>query len=299
MRIPLWSVGAILAHNRCMARYVVFTADDFGISEEANRAIVTAHVDGVLTSASIMVCESAAAHAASLARDLPRLGVGLHLTLSDGQAAQSHADAPGLVGAHGRFRRSPFMAGLAYWFLRDLRTALRREIAAQFDRCETLGLHLDHADGHQHLHVHPVIWDALIEECARRGIRWVRLPVESHAGIPRSSETMSRRIEQSLFRALAGRCRRMASTFGVRPADHVVGHLHTGDMTEERLLGALDRLHGGVTEIYMHPAANDAELRALTSPRTREAVGANGIRTVAFGDLEHANGEVRSHGADS
>lgn len=60
-----------------MARLIV-NADDFGMTSGVNQGIVEAHVDGVLTSTSLMVDGPAAEQAAALAREHPRLSVGLH-----------------------------------------------------------------------------------------------------------------------------------------------------------------------------------------------------------------------------
>src|SRR5439155_23786728 len=77
-------------------------ADDFGRSARVNAAIVRAHREGVLTSASLMVGEPAAAEAVALAKENPRLKVGLHLVLADGFASGRHDPALGLVDAEGK-----------------------------------------------------------------------------------------------------------------------------------------------------------------------------------------------------
>lgn len=59
-------------------RAVIFNADDFGASRGINRGIIQAHVEGVLTSASLMTTGAAAAEAAVLAGEHPGLSVGLH-----------------------------------------------------------------------------------------------------------------------------------------------------------------------------------------------------------------------------
>jgi predicted glycoside hydrolase/deacetylase ChbG (UPF0249 family) len=59
-------------------RNLIVNADDFGASEGVNRGILECHVDGVVTSASLMVDGPAAREAAASARDHPRLSVGLH-----------------------------------------------------------------------------------------------------------------------------------------------------------------------------------------------------------------------------
>ena len=59
-------------------RRLIINADDFGRSRSINEAVVRAHREGVLTSASLMMNEGACDEAVALARENPRLGVGLH-----------------------------------------------------------------------------------------------------------------------------------------------------------------------------------------------------------------------------
>lgn len=68
------------------ARYLIVNGDDFGMSSGVSRGIVDAHRRGILTSTSLMVDRPGAEEAASLARELPDLSVGLHMEL-EGQAA--------------------------------------------------------------------------------------------------------------------------------------------------------------------------------------------------------------------
>src|SRR5262245_55550677 len=64
-------------------RRLIVNADDFGLSPETNRGIITAHEGGIVTSASLMVRYPAAIEAADYARRHTRLGVGLHLDLGE------------------------------------------------------------------------------------------------------------------------------------------------------------------------------------------------------------------------
>jgi len=65
-------------------RFLIVTADDFGLHAAVNAAVVQATQAGVLTAASLMVAAPATAEAIRLARELPQLRVGLHLVLTDG-----------------------------------------------------------------------------------------------------------------------------------------------------------------------------------------------------------------------
>jgi chitin disaccharide deacetylase len=62
-------------------RMLIVNADDLGLSEEVNAGIAEAHERGIVTSASLMVRQGAAAEAASYADEHPALAVGLHIDL--------------------------------------------------------------------------------------------------------------------------------------------------------------------------------------------------------------------------
>ncbi len=64
-------------------RYLIVNADDFGLSAGTNRGIFQAHEHGIVTSASLMVRQQAAAQAIEGARRFHKLSLGLHLDLSE------------------------------------------------------------------------------------------------------------------------------------------------------------------------------------------------------------------------
>src|SRR5437660_7023341 len=103
------------------ARRLIVNADDFGRSASINQAVVRAHREGILTSASLMVNEPGFPEAVALARENPRLGVGLHLTLLCGHSALPPDKIPGLVGADGSFDENPVRGGWRYFFQSELR----------------------------------------------------------------------------------------------------------------------------------------------------------------------------------
>jgi predicted glycoside hydrolase/deacetylase ChbG (UPF0249 family) len=62
-------------------KYLIVNADDFGASDGINRGIVEAHQRGILTSTSLLVDTPWSQEAASLARAVRDLSVGLHVHL--------------------------------------------------------------------------------------------------------------------------------------------------------------------------------------------------------------------------
>src|SRR4051794_9597444 len=100
-------------------RRLIVNADDFGRSHSINEAVIGAHREGILTSASLMVNESAAGEAVELARENPKLGVGLHLTVLLGRSALPKEQIPHLVDADRNFREEPIRTGLRYFMQRE------------------------------------------------------------------------------------------------------------------------------------------------------------------------------------
>ena len=97
-------------------RRLIVNADDFGRSPSINEAVIRAHREGILTAASLMVNGEAADEAVELARQNPRLGVGLHISLVCGASALKPGEIPGLVDARSDFTDKPVLAGLRYFF---------------------------------------------------------------------------------------------------------------------------------------------------------------------------------------
>jgi chitin disaccharide deacetylase len=272
---------------------LIINADDFGLSPGANRAIVKAWQEGVLTSASLMAGGSAFAEAVALARGNPGLQVGLHLTLVQGNAVFPHAGFPSIVDRQGSFTNDPVHAGMRYFFLKPLRKQLFREIEGQIEKFRETGLPLSHIDGHLNIHMHPVVFDILRELMPRHGITSFRLSRERLGVDIRLSRRrlFGKAADAFIFARLAARCQPLLDRRGIGYAAEVKGLLNSGRMTEEYLLQALEVLQEGVTEIYFHPGCHpDAELRkwmpdyrheeelaALTSPRVKEKLRSLGI----------------------
>src|SRR5947199_1748111 len=159
-------------------RRLIVNADDFGMSEAVNEAVIRAHREGVLTSASLMVTGAAAAQAVRLAKENPRLAVGIHLVAVMGRSVLPQSEIPTLVDEAQNFSNNPVAAGLKYFFSPQARHEIRREIAAQFARFHETGLKLSHVDGHLHLHVHPVIFNEALRQAMKYGARRMRVPQE-------------------------------------------------------------------------------------------------------------------------
>lgn len=271
-------------------RRLVVNADDFGRSASINAAVIHAHREGILTSASLMVNEPAGAEAVALAKENPGLGVGLHLVTACGRCGLPPAKIPGLVNQRGEFsNRNPILAGMKYFLRRDLGRQLRDEIHEQFRRFRATGLPLDHVNGHLHLHLHPVIFRILMEDAAELGVTHLRLTCDSFRQSLRLSRgrVLYRATHAFALGCLARMSRAELIRRRIRHTPRVYGLLQDSQVDEQYVLGLLARLPAGDSELYCHPSydAFRHELDGLVSPKVKARVAELGIKLIRYQDL--------------
>jgi hopanoid biosynthesis associated protein HpnK len=263
-------------------RFLVVTADDFGLHPAVNEAVWQATRSGILTAASLMVAAPAADEAVRLAHALPSLRVGLHLVLTEGDSLLGPRGIPELVGENGRFADRMVLDSFRYCVSARVRQQLRAEIRAQFEAFARTGLVLDHVNAHKHFHVHPGILRDILQIGRDFGIRAVRVPSEPlwFAASRPHANWLGNALLGPWMRIMRSRIRRSGCVCN----DTVFGMACTGQLDEATLLSVLARLPAGLTEIYMHPACTDQpitpamsgyrhadELAALLSPSVRQA----------------------------
>ena len=275
--------------NRQCQRRLIVNADDFGLSSSVNAAVIRAHREGILTTASLMVNEPGFDEAVKLAKENPRLGVGLHLTLLMGHSSLPPEKIPSLVNTRGEFSNSPIGVGLSYFFKRRLRAQLRAEIHAQFEKFHATGLKLDHVNGHLHLHLHPVIFQILMEDADKLRLTHLRLTRDCLARSRRLSRghLFYKISHAAIFDFLSRRAQKVLVAKKIRHAQITFGLLQDARVDEEYILKLLPELPPGDSELYSHPSLDKFkhELEALVSPRVREQIERLGIELIRYQDL--------------
>lgn len=270
-------------------RRLIVNADDFGRSHAINKAVIRAHRDGILTTASLMVNGAAADEAVEFARENPRLGVGLHLTLVCGTSALKPDEIPGLVAVAGNFSNNSVATGIRYFFRNSLHSQLEREIAAQFEKFRATRLPLDHVNGHLHFHLHPVVFRILMERAREWGITHLRLTRDLFRLNLRlaSGRLFYRAGHAVIFSLLAPHARTELRRRGIKHADAVFGLLQNSRVDEDYVTRLIPRLPPGDSELYSHPSLDEFknEFDALISPRVRSLVQKQNVALIRYQDL--------------
>jgi predicted glycoside hydrolase/deacetylase ChbG (UPF0249 family) len=246
---------------------LIVNADDFGRTPGINQGVVEAHRRGIVTSATLMVAHPGALEAARIAAECPRLGIGLHLSLTGGPPVLPPGQIPSLVDASGQLPEKP--EGLAKASAPDILVESR----AQLKRFrEILSRPPTHFDVHHHAHRVPAVLEALLTLAWETG-----LPVRC------VSLEMKTRLKRE----------------GIPTTDRFIDSFFDAGTRLEGLLRIFGDLELGSTELMCHPAVVDDELRAqstyadprarelqiLTDPEARQVLQAAGIRLIHFGEL--------------
>jgi len=179
--------------------------------------------------------------------------------------------------------------GLRYFFARSLRDQLRREIEAQILSFQATGLHLDHVNGHLHLHLHPTVFAILVRHSADWGLARLRLtrdPLGLNLRLA-SGRLLYRATHAFIFGTLALLARPALVRCRLKHTDYVFGLLQNAHVDENYVCRLLERLPLGDSELYSHPSLDDFknEFDALISPRVRHVVKALGLQLIRYQDL--------------
>ncbi|GBU11377.1 chito-oligosaccharide deacetylase [Erysipelotrichaceae bacterium] len=134
-----------------MATKVIINADDFGYSRAVNFGIIDSHLNGVLTSATLMANMPGFEHAVELAKANPKFGVGVHMVLTcERPLLDTHTQ---IVDETGAFCRQPKYRDGSISMSDKLLQEIELEWTAQIEKVLAAGIMPTHLDSHHHMHL--------------------------------------------------------------------------------------------------------------------------------------------------
>jgi len=226
-------------------RYLIVNADDFGLSEGVNRGIIEATKRGIVTSASLMVRQPAAAPAGDYARHGGRLSVGLHVDLGEWV-----------------FRDQEWVPLYSIAATDDAK-AVTAEIKNQVSEYRRLvGRDPTHLDSHQHVHRKEPVRSIMLETARELGVPLRQCTpgigyCGDFYGQTAKGETLPHLLTVENLKAIAAGLPEGITELGCHPG------------------------HGeGLATCYREERA--AELRVLCTPGLREALGGMAIQLCSF-----------------
>jgi predicted glycoside hydrolase/deacetylase ChbG (UPF0249 family) len=281
-----------------MKRLIV-NADDFGLTEHVNRGILDAHRSGVVTSATILANGMAFESAVAASKRFHRLGIGVHLNLTEGMPVADASHIRTLVDRGGRLHMTParLWAGIATGqvSLSDIEVELR----AQVMKVIRAGIQPTHFDGHKHVHVLPRVSEIVIGLAREFRIPAVRCPLEHnpHTNGPSQNRMLSRistgkqflvsRVVSKLARSFREKLERA----GLHSPTHFSGISQTGFLDATAIRRILQNLQPGTSELMCHPGYRDVNLeRTGTRLLTEREIEIQGLTAGSVKNLALSGG---------
>jgi chitin disaccharide deacetylase len=267
-----------------MPARLIINADDFGLTQGVNRAIAELHQAKALTSATLMATGAAFGDAVALAHANPTLGVGCHVTLTDGIPVSSPQSIPTLLGADGKTFR-PSLGDFVQMLLRGKisEEEIEREALAQVEKLQGAGIHVTHLDTHKHTHLFPAVTRPLLRVAERCSIGAIRNPFERSWSLALGHGNRLRRLQVKLLGNLENIFERhpQIRDAHVLTTDGTIGISATGHLDAPTLRQLLHALPAeGTFELCCHPGYNDSDLdRVTTRLRSHRDVERNALLT--------------------
>lgn len=287
---------------------LIVNADDFGLTEGVNRAILDGHNNGIITSTTLMANGMAFDSAVAACLTAPSLGVGVHLNLTQGRPVSPSSRVPSIVTSEGSFCASP---GTLVWQILTRRVRLadvETELRSQIDKVASAGIRITHLDSHKHIHVIPQLFNVVVKLAREYRIDCIRCPIEPARSAlgpllsrPRGWMRMARQylLGRALSTLAALQAKKVTGA-GLQRTERFYGLSQTGFLDAKLLETLLRGLPRGTSELMCHPGYVDeallgtrtrlraqrvTELEALTSPDTRALVSEMGIELVSYDKL--------------
>jgi len=273
---------------------VIVNADDLGFSQGVTEGIEKAHREGIVTSATIIANMPGSEAAARRLVELPGLGVGVHLNVSQGRPLSTEA---ALADEDGVMRHTAAGVLMACTWRPWLLNAIEAEFDAQIRWALDHGIRPTHLDSHRHSHGFPPVFVRVARLARRHNIPFVRrlsekLPGEGWAVAP-AKQRRTRTLLNLFGPANSLIARRLHGTLGTW------GIAHTGLVDTDFLVRVAGAVQPGVTEVMVHAGlGNDlndqatrlvqsrrVETEALCDPTVRHAFETNGVKLIHYGQI--------------
>lgn len=243
-----------------MSKRFILNADDFGVSQAANRAVEEAYGYGLLKSVSITANGAAFDEAIDVV--LPKcegLGVGIHLNLTDGKSLCSDVNL--LTDSDAKFNNSYLKLFIKTYnpkdteFLQQIEREFRRQIEKVLAKTK-----VTHIDSHAHIHSIPRIFDIVCRLAKEYKIPQIRTHFEKFYFVPDLGRHLSQKYYLNLLKKFVLNLMTVVNAhllekYELRTNDYIIGTSYARSMDAPAIMYGIKAISGkNVTvEAYIHP----------------------------------------------
>ncbi len=235
-------------------KFFILNADDFGMSNDFNRAVLFAYNRGFLQSASL--CANGDAFDNAINEVLPEchnLGIGVHLNIKTGKALTC---CNLLTNSKGLFNNSYFSL-IRKSKNKKFLNQVEAEFRAQIEKVSKY-TKVDHLDSHGHTHAIPEIFKITVKLAKEFGINQIRTQNEQFYSVPNFTKHANFKYPLNLFKIILLKYfteQNKKNLDGIRTNDYLIGVGYTGMMDDLTIEHGLLKLQDNncTVEAIIHP----------------------------------------------
>ncbi len=286
-------------------KYLITNSDDFGMNESITDAILETHLNGIMTSTTLMVNMPGFDYAVKKAKENTTLGVGIHFNLTEGKPVSSPNLIPDLLDENGLFKinaiqRKNLLAG------KEIYKQAYIELKAQLEKMFDSGIVPTHFDSHHHITGVPMAFKASVDVANEFNIEKARITNIDFRYANKYNGSILTKFKREVLnspKAIVHKWNKSKlRSDGFKTPDTKILPTRVLPLQHdevEQFIQALTMLKPGVTEISFHPGymnsnpydtVNTASLRirdfnVATSKKVKDYLSENQIKLISFKDL--------------
>lgn len=239
-----------------MSKKFIINADDFGMSEDYNRAVLCGCNDGFLRSASL--CANGPSFNSAINEILPEcqnLGLGIHLNIIEGKAL---TNCTMITDNNDNFNCS-YLELIKKSKDKEFLKQIEREFRAQIEKIMN-SASVDHIDSHVHTHAIPPIFTLVCKLAKEYNIPFIRTQYEEFYIVPEFKKHLNFRYPPNILKILLLNYytelnKKTVREFDLKTNKYLIGVGYTGMMDAQTLEHGLKALDGTdfIAEALIHP----------------------------------------------
>ncbi len=229
-------------------------ADDLGLTRATNQAILSLTSSGILDSASLIINGNSVKPAIKAWQENPQFTLFHHLCLTEGKATAESNEVKKITDKKGRLNLT-FLKYLAISCLpkysiykHKIYNQLKKEVISQVSSFkQKTGLDQVLLDGHQHIHLVPIVLDVILELSTTLNITWIRTtnePIPSGFSLKQWKNILLKGgfFKWIILQTLDTFAKPRLLKHGIKTNASFSGILLSGRMSEKTILCCLNKL---------------------------------------------------------
>jgi predicted glycoside hydrolase/deacetylase ChbG (UPF0249 family) len=264
------------------AKSLIVNADDFGLSNSINEAILKTFANGIVTRVSLMANGPAFENACQMVKKY-NIPVGLHANFTDGVPVLPLQNLNSIVNFNGQFLSK--WQFVQQYFCRQIKLIqIFNELESQIFKMLDAGIKINHIDSHHHIHSLGRINDVFQQLAQKYSINYIRKVFFPNLNVLKTGGPIA--FAQHAFVNLFGKSCGRKNTLSPQPGPLIGFEFYRSKNKLFTLEKMLNNLKSGKWELFCHPieidratknVKNESECQALCDKGVGELLVLNNI----------------------